>query len=131
MLAKILASLSQAQLIVCSPGPGGGYALSRAPHAITFQQVADVFEREDPSPLCPFGGGICGVGKNCALHDKLVEVKQQVSTFLEETTFEIFRAAAQEGALAENATVRPPKVDPTIVPTEPRESFRVRKRRPV
>ncbi len=131
MSAKILTSLSQAGLIVGSPGPGGGYTLSRPPIAITFQQVAMVFEREDPSHLCPFGGGVCGVGKNCALHDRLIEVKKQVNTFLEETTFEIFRVAAQEGDLPENASVHPPVPDLALIPDEPRETFRVRDRRAI
>ena len=139
MLAKILTSLSQANLIVGSPGPGGGYALSRAPAEISFQEVADVFEREDPSNLCPFGGGICGVGKNCALPDKLVEVQRTVKTFLAETTFEIFRRAAQDEeidaeAVAVIASVMPSAIAGAIANDNgksPRESFRVRERRPL
>lgn len=131
MLAKILTSLSQAGLIVGSPGPGGGYALSRPPVSITFQQVALVFEREDPSHLCPFGGGICGVGKNCAIHEKLIEVKTQVNTFLEESTFEIFRVAAQEGELSENAKAELTPIDRSAIPTEPRITFRAWDRRAI
>jgi Rrf2 family protein len=39
MVAKILTALSQANLVVGSPGPGGGYALSRPPSEITLRQV--------------------------------------------------------------------------------------------
>lgn len=116
MVAKILTTLSQAGLVVGSTGPGGGYALARAPGEIKFQQVFALFERENKSHLCPFGGGICGVGENCALHESLVSMQNGIKTFLNDSTFEIFRVAAQ------NKGLKPTKgVD---VPEKPRESFR-------
>lgn len=123
MLAKILTSLSQAKLIVGSPGPGGGYALSRQPSLITLQEVADVFEREDTTHLCPFKtNGICGVGDPCAMHDKLVEVQKTQRAFLSETTFEIFRLVpAHANGAADRATI----------PETPRESYRAREPKPI
>lgn len=118
MLAKILTSLSQAKLIVGSPGPGGGYALAREPSLITLQEVADVFEREDTTHLCPFKtNGICGVGDPCAMHDKLVEVQKMQRAFLSETTFEIFR----EVQPASNGNI-----PAEMIPDTPRESYRAR-----
>lgn len=116
MVAKILTTLSQAGLIIGSPGPGGGYALARAPIEISFQQVFELFEREDRSHLCPFGGGICGVGTPCALHDRLVSAQDGIKSFLADSTFEIFRYASQVEGL------RP--TDLTMIPPKPRESFR-------
>ena len=116
MVAKILTALSQAKLVVGSPGPGGGYALTRPPSEITLQQVYDIFEREDVSHICPFGGGICGAGEPCAIHDKLVEMQRTTRSFLGDNTFEMFRAAAQEMGL------QPTPKD--VVPASPRESYR-------
>jgi len=116
MVAKILTALSQAKLVVGSPGPGGGYALTRPPSEITLQQVYDIFEREDVSHICPFGGGICGAGEPCAIHDKLVEMQRTTRSFLGDNTFEMFRAAAQENGL------QPTPKD--VVPASPRESYR-------
>ncbi|MFO0963628.1 MAG: Rrf2 family transcriptional regulator [Phycisphaerales bacterium] len=121
MVAKILTTLSQARLVVGSPGPGGGYALARPPSQITLEEVHGLFEREDRSHLCPFGGGVCGVGDPCALHDKLVEMQRGVRAFLRETTFEIFRAAAQDHGL------KPAPKD--AIPTTARESYRAAERR--
>ena len=116
MVAKILTTLSQAHLVAGSPGPGGGYALARKPSEINFQQVYDLFERIDRSQLCPFGGGVCGVGQPCALHERLVSTQRDIKTFLSGTTFEIFRKAVQEDGLV--------PVDKSVPAPAARESYR-------
>ena len=121
MVAKILTTLSQANLVNGSPGPGGGYALARAPAEINLREVYDLFEREDRSNLCPFGGGVCGVGEPCALHDTLVGMQRDIRRFLVDTTFEMFRAASQDHGL------KPTPSD--TAPTGPRESYRAVERR--
>jgi Rrf2 family protein len=121
MVAKILTALSQAHLVSGSPGPGGGYALARHPSEISFQEVYDIFERVDRSPLCPFGGGVCGVGQPCALHDRLVAAQRDIRGFLATTTFEIFRKAVQDDGLV--------PVDASVRPPGPRESYRASVRR--
>ena len=121
MVAKILSALSQASLVNGSPGPGGGYALARAPHQIRLREPYDLFEREDRSNLCPFGGGVCGVGEPCALHDRLVGMQRDIRVFLKDTTFEIFRSAVQEKGLV-------PVPQGTVAPA-PRESYRAAERR--
>jgi len=116
MVAKLLTALSQGGLVNGSPGPGGGYALARSPAEITFRQVYELFEREDASHLCPFGGGICGSGDPCAMHERLVEMQMCFRRYLTETTFECFRVHAQERG------IKPSTVDER--PNQPRESWR-------
>jgi Rrf2 family protein len=118
MVAKLLTSLSQGGLVTGSPGPGGGYALSRPPAEITFRQVYELFERDDKSHLCPFGGGICGSAHPCAMHDRLLSVQADVARFLNETNFEQFRVFAQEKGF------KPMREDPN--PDKPRETWRAR-----
>ncbi len=116
MVAKILSALAQARLVTGSPGPGGGYALARPPAEITLKEVHQIFERDTRSHMCPFGGGVCGVGDPCAIHDSLVGMQTGVTDFLCRTTFEIFRVATQEKGLR-------PTPASTPVAT-PRESYR-------
>jgi len=116
MVAKILSTLSQAGIVAASPGPGGGYALARPPEEITLKQVHNLFERENRSYLCPFGGGVCGVGDPCAIHDCLVGMQRDIARFLESTTLEIFRTAAQDQGL------KPTEL--TVQCPTPRESYR-------
>ncbi|MCP4758868.1 MAG: Rrf2 family transcriptional regulator [Planctomycetes bacterium] len=98
-VAKILTMLSQAGLVSGAPGPGGGYTLTRPPKKIRLYDIYRLFEREDNSDACPFGGGVCGVGEPCPLHNKLVEVQDATDRLLHETTLEAFRVAYQEDGL--------------------------------
>ena len=120
-VAKILTTLSQAGLVGGMPGPGGGYALAKKPSEIAVRDVFSLFEREDDNTNCPFGGGVCGVGEPCAVHDKLVAVRDSLVDLLDGTTFESFRVAYQdEGKRPAVATEQPAKR---------RESYRAAKRR--
>lgn len=98
-VGKVLTTLSQAGLVKGSRGPGGGFTLARHPSEIRIFDVFKLFEREDDSELCPFGGGVCGVGVNCALHEKLAAVQDAVNHVLHDTTFEDFRSAVQDHGL--------------------------------
>ncbi|NNF42167.1 MAG: Rrf2 family transcriptional regulator [Phycisphaerales bacterium] len=95
-VAKLLSTLSTAGLVNGTRGPGGGFTLARDPRKITLQDVFVLFEREDESLACPFGGGVCGVGDPCPLHDKLVNVKKTMDELLLMTKFEVFRVAYQD-----------------------------------
>lgn len=98
-VAKLMTVLSQAGLVDGTPGPGGGYSLAKPPEKIPLYDVYQLFEREDTSNLCPFGGGICGVGTPCAIHDKLVHVQLALSDLLTNTSLEEFRRAYQDEGL--------------------------------
>lgn len=45
IVAKVLSALAQAGLVSGTPGPGGGYRLTKAPHDITLKSISGVFER--------------------------------------------------------------------------------------
>jgi len=120
MVAKLLTALSQHGLVRGSPGPTGGYCLARPPSEIVLQEVWNIFERTDTSPACPFGGGICGVGDPCALHDRLVQMNESVRSMLASTSFQIFLDAVREGR-------KPAPRD--AVPAEARRSYRASKPR--
>ena len=90
-VAKVLNTLSQAGLVSGSRGPGGGFTLAKEPDAIKLYDVFRLFEREDDTNACPFGGGVCGVGDPCPLHDKLVAVQEAVHDVLHNSTFDDFR----------------------------------------
>ncbi len=119
-VAKILTSLSLAGLVRGSRGPGGGYTLVKAPKHTTLREVFDIFERPDNSPNCPFGGGVCGAGNPCSLHDSLVDIQRRVDKFLDTTSFESFRVAHQERGYRPVPSGTKPKVIK-------RESYRARK----
>lgn len=90
LVAKLLTQLSQAGLVVSRPGPGGGYSLARPPVDISFLDVANVFERTRDTVQCPFGPGWCGNHEPCPMHDRLVEMDEQFTSFLCGSTFDVF-----------------------------------------
>jgi Rrf2 family protein len=100
LLGKILTTLSQADLVLGSRGPNGGYALSRPPQEIPLVAIVREFERVDRPPGCPFGPNWCGHEAPCPLHDKLMELHQQSRQFLEQTNLAVFSklpASAHKG----------------------------------
>lgn len=90
LVAKLLTNLSQAGLITGSPGPHGGYALSRQPEQITLYDVSSVFDRIEDRIICPFGPNWCGHGDPCPLHDQLHQMNLQFEEYLRKTTLAVF-----------------------------------------
>ncbi|MDC0429143.1 Rrf2 family transcriptional regulator [Phycisphaerales bacterium] len=90
-LAKILTVLSQAGLVSGTPGPGGGFMLAKDPKDIRINDIYRLFESDNTSHACPFGGGVCGEGDPCPLHSELVDVQSAVDRLLHDTTLERFQ----------------------------------------
>ncbi len=90
LVAKLLVVLSQAGLVDSTRGPGGGYWLAKEPGEIRLLDIVTQFEKNEDRLQCPFGPGWCGQGDPCPLHDKLVELDEQMSEFLSETTLAVF-----------------------------------------
>jgi len=85
-VSKILGTLSRAGLIAGSRGPGGGYRLARAPGKVHLKEIADLFEREDVTYMCPYGKDYCGHGPKCPLHDQIDALNTTLDRFLAKTT---------------------------------------------
>ena len=108
-VSKILSTLSQAGIIEGARGPGGGFSFVRNPKEVALYDVFRLFERENESKVCPFGGGICGSGDKCPLHDKLIDVQKATDAMLRKTSFDVFRLAYQKGAREKSAWRRAAK----------------------
>jgi Rrf2 family protein len=91
LVAKVLTSLSQAGIITGSPGPGGGFALSRPPSEITFYDVATLFDRLEDKVVCPLGTDRCKKYPNCPVHQQLETMRNEMTTYLRQNTFALFQ----------------------------------------
>lgn len=98
IVGKVLTTLSQTGVVSGSPGPGGGYTLARAPRKITLHDVVAPFDRLENTLVCPFGEGWCGNGPQCPLHSLLVQLREQVSNFLQLTTLEKFQTFPRDAS---------------------------------
>ena len=94
LIGKVLTWLSQEGLIIGSPGPGGGYVLAKPPSEITLYEIAAPFDRLEETLVCPFGPNWCGNHPHCPLHDQLVELRNNVASFLRTSTLEAFRVTS-------------------------------------
>lgn len=90
-VAKVLSSISQAGLVDGSRGPGGGFTFAKHPREVNLFDVFCLFEHEEQSNVCPFGGGVCGAKDACPLHDRLFDVRKAIDRVLHQTTFDTFR----------------------------------------
>jgi Rrf2 family protein len=90
-VGKVLSELSRVGIVRSSTGPGGGFTLAVDPSEVTLGDVIQLFERTKVGANCPFGGGICGVGDACPLHDEFKRAQAVMNEFYAKTTFELFR----------------------------------------
>ncbi len=95
LVAKLLVVLSQAGFITGAPGPRGGYSLAKDPSEITLHEIVTQFEKASDGIMCPFGPNWCGNKEPCPLHNEIVDMQQRLSTFLCDTTLEVFQQTEQ------------------------------------
>lgn len=91
IVAKLLVALSQAGLVDGSPGPKGGYSLSRPPESISLFDIVSNFEKIGDRISCPLGADKCNNDTPCPLHSKLVELDRQLVEFLREHKLDVFK----------------------------------------
>ena len=98
LVAKVLTILSQAGLVVGSPGPGGGYRLTRPAAEVSLLDVVRHFEQVDAPAMCPLGPDWCGKKEElCPLHDRLLALHEQTLKSLENITFAGFAKTGPMG----------------------------------
>ncbi|MBK8801327.1 MAG: Rrf2 family transcriptional regulator [Fibrobacteres bacterium] len=90
LAARILVQLAQMGLVEGTPGPHGGYILSRPPREIRLSEIVSVFQRVESDERCAYGPGWCGNGNPCPLHDELTRLESEHLAFLERTTLNVF-----------------------------------------
>lgn len=96
LAARILVQLAQVDLVEGTPGPNGGYQLSRSPAEIKLSEIISVFQKVESEERCAYGPGWCGSGNPCPLHDELTRLEEEHLKFLDRTTLDVFvgRSAA-------------------------------------
>lgn len=86
-LAKVLATLSRAGLLVASRGARGGYRLAKAPREIALLEIVEPFEGKRVRPGCLLQPDRpCSDHGACSAHGAWSKVKRTYLGFLEGTT---------------------------------------------
>lgn len=68
-LPQVLAGLVHAGIVGSTPGPRGGYRLTRSPEAISVLDVVEAVEGPTTPGLCPMRGEACAGDGTCGLHE--------------------------------------------------------------
>ena len=83
-VGKLLKALAGAGLVASHRGTHGGYALSRAPEAITVGEIIAALEGPVALVLCLDGAaGTCGVEAQCPIRGRWDSVNQSLQGVLE------------------------------------------------
>lgn len=90
---QILAELVRVELVTSVAGPGGGYALARAPADITLLDVVRAVDGEPRSTACVLRGGPCRWEGVCAVHVPWTRAQDALRAELDRTTFAELAAA--------------------------------------
>ncbi|MCP5060562.1 MAG: Rrf2 family transcriptional regulator [bacterium] len=85
-LAKVLRRLVLSGLLESKKGPGGGFALSRAPEAIRFSEILAAVDALPTPGRCAFGWGACNASQPCPLHEVWSHFAERCLTWAEDTT---------------------------------------------
>jgi Rrf2 family protein len=97
-LAKVLATLARAGLLVASRGVRGGYRLARRPEEIALVEIVEPFEGKRVRPGCLLQPDHpCRDDVACSAHGAWSEVKTTYLRFLETTTLADIRGDGVKG----------------------------------
>jgi Rrf2 family protein len=87
LLAKILQRLSKAGLVSASPGPTGGYLLTRSPREVSIGDVVSAVEGSPALIQCErTSGGGCEQRAKCTIRRPLTRIQTRVYQLLNRIT---------------------------------------------
>lgn len=87
-LSSVLHRLVTAGLLASTRGPAGGYSLTRPPESITLYQIKEAVDGLRTLDTCAVGLGRCSDDTPCPLHDSWKPIREEIRTYLNETTLE-------------------------------------------
>ncbi|MDQ8203619.1 Rrf2 family transcriptional regulator [Pelagicoccus sp. SDUM812003] len=90
LVGKLMSQMSTAGLVNGTPGPGGGFYLSKSPSEISLLEIVRLFEKVEESLMCPFGPGWCGNGDPCPFHYELEDKRDEMLSWLSNTNLQVF-----------------------------------------
>ncbi len=82
-LWQIVTPLKVAGLIRSVAGPGGGYALTRAPATITLHEIVDVLEGDGGLVDCLPASSVCPRSNSCAAREMWKDVEERIGRVLD------------------------------------------------
>lgn len=85
-LGKIFQTLVRAGLLKSSKGPGGGFALAKAPDAISLYDIYKAVDGDTYLDACAVGLARCSDEVPCPLHERWKPIRERIRNYLETTS---------------------------------------------
>eukprot|EP00752_Nemacystus_decipiens_P013680 g12133.t1 len=95
-IAKIMRSLTKAELLTSARGRGGGFALARDPGSISLYDIVEVIDGVQQYTGCVLGLSACDDKQPCPQHEYVKPVRRQVIQYLKNTTLDVMSKALVE-----------------------------------
>ena len=87
--AKILQQLTRHNIVKSIKGPHGGFGIEPDKMQTKISEVVFLFDGDSIYNGCGLGLKQCDANSPCPLHNKFVEIRNDLKTMLENTTLEI------------------------------------------
>lgn len=101
-LGKILQSLVRYRFVTSTKGPGGGFQLAQPAGEITLFDIKDAIDGTDDLYECAVGLERCDDEMPCPLHDTFKPLREEIKSYLEETTLaDMAQAVERKRALVQ------------------------------
>ena len=99
-LSSILQRLVTSGLLRSAKGPTGGYGLQSPPEQVTLHDIKAIMDGTADLKACAAGLNVCSDDAPCPLHDTWKPIREQIETYLKETTLEdMAEALAKKGVV--------------------------------
>lgn len=85
-VAKIFQDLVRKGLLLSAKGRGGGFALARPPENISLHEIVSAIDGTEQLEACVIGFARCDDRQPCPQHDGWKPIRQQLRTYLQNTT---------------------------------------------
>ena len=95
--AKVLQLAARHSLLHSVKGPHGGFRLKRSPDKIRLSDIVDVIDGDRLYTGCALGFEECNASNPCPIHDKFVEVRQNLKVMLVSTSLEELSTSVKAG----------------------------------
>ncbi|GAB5537264.1 MAG: Rrf2 family transcriptional regulator [Rubricoccaceae bacterium] len=96
-LAKIIQTLTQAEVLTSHRGPTGGVALSRPASEITLEEVVVAIDGDALFTECVLGLPGCGHEKPCPLHTQWATARDRVHRLFQNVTLAAMSDRMEDG----------------------------------
>jgi len=96
--SKILQQLRKDEIINSDRGPGGGFSIdNKTMESITLKDIVYSFDGDKIYKDCGLGLKQCNAAKPCPVHYEFIDVRNKLTSLLEETTIKSLALQLQGG----------------------------------